>query len=104
MLSIIITTHREEETIGRAIKAFLAQSLPQEYELLVVCPDDETASVVSDYMKLNGRIKCLRDRGKGKLRSWHHLLTHKWVPSAAVRCLSALVTRCWATGLTSWSA
>jgi len=66
MLSIIITTYREEETIGRAIKAFLAQRLPQEYELLVVCPDDETASVVSDYMQLNDRIKCLRDKGKGK--------------------------------------
>ena len=66
MLSIIITAHREEETIGRAIKAFLAQRLPQEYELLVVCPDDETASVVGDYMKRNDRIKCLRDEGKGK--------------------------------------
>jgi glycosyltransferase involved in cell wall biosynthesis len=66
MLSIIITTHREEETIGRAIKAFLAQKLPREYELLVVCPDGETASVVSGYMKLNDRIKCLRDKGKGK--------------------------------------
>jgi len=66
MLSIIITAHREEKTVGRAIEAFLAQALPKDYELLVVCPDDETASVVATYIRQNDRIKQLRDHGKGK--------------------------------------
>jgi biofilm PGA synthesis N-glycosyltransferase PgaC len=66
MLSIIITAYREEKTVGRAIGSFLAQGLPQDYELLVICPDDETASVVRSYAKRNDRVKHLRDEGKGK--------------------------------------
>ena len=66
MLTIIITAHREEKTIGRAIEAFLAQGLPQDYEMWVVCPDDETAAVVASYVAHIDRIKHLRDEGRGK--------------------------------------
>lgn len=66
MLTIIITAYREERTVGRAIEALLAQDLPQEYELLVVCPDDETAAAVADHAAQNERIRHLRDEGRGK--------------------------------------
>jgi cellulose synthase/poly-beta-1,6-N-acetylglucosamine synthase-like glycosyltransferase len=66
MLTIIITAYREEKTVGRAIEAFLAQDLPQDYELLVVCPDDETATLVAGYAAQNERIQHLRDEAKGK--------------------------------------
>jgi len=66
MLTILITAYREEKTIGRAIEAFLTQDLPQDYELLVVCPDDETAGVLAKYAAGNNRIQHLRDEGKGK--------------------------------------
>lgn len=66
MLTILITAYREEGTIGRAIEAFLAQELPDGYELLVVCPDDETAAVVEGYSTHNPRVRRLRDEGRGK--------------------------------------
>nr|MBC7245383.1 glycosyltransferase [Chloroflexota bacterium] len=65
-LTIIITAYREEKTIGRAIEAFLAQDLPDDYELLVVCPDDETAAVVAEYAAQNAHIRLLRDHAEGK--------------------------------------
>lgn len=66
MLTIIITAYREEKTVGRAIEAFLAQDLPDDYELLVVCPDEETASVVAEYATQNKHIRLLRDDAQGK--------------------------------------
>ena len=65
MLTIIITAAREPATIGRAIEAFLQQELGQ-YELLVVCPDRETADAIQPYMHKNRRISVLRDPGRGK--------------------------------------
>jgi len=66
MITIIVTSYREEKTIGRAIEAFLAQDLPVDFELLVVCPDDETAAVVAQYATRDKHIRCLRDQAKGK--------------------------------------
>ncbi|MGC8787170.1 MAG: glycosyltransferase, partial [Anaerolineae bacterium] len=60
MLTIIITAYREEKTIGRAIEAFLAQDLPSDYEVLVVCPDDKTAAVVAEYAAQNEHVRHLR--------------------------------------------
>jgi cellulose synthase/poly-beta-1,6-N-acetylglucosamine synthase-like glycosyltransferase len=47
-LSVIITAFREAETVGQAIEAFLAQ-MPEQAELIVVCPDPETTAVVDSY-------------------------------------------------------
>ena len=66
MLSIVITAYREENTIGRAIESFLVQKLPEDYELLVVCPDEPTAAVVAQYSSRNNRVQLLRDAAKGK--------------------------------------
>jgi len=66
MLSIVITAYREPNTIGRAIEAFLGQALPEDYELLVVCPDEETAAVVAHYATRNPHLRRVRDEGRGK--------------------------------------
>jgi cellulose synthase/poly-beta-1,6-N-acetylglucosamine synthase-like glycosyltransferase len=66
MLSIVITAYREPNTVGRAIEAFLTQPLPQDYELLVVCPDEETAAVVAKYAVRNPHLRHVRDEGRGK--------------------------------------
>jgi len=66
MLTIVLTAYREERTVGRAIEAFLAQDLPKEYELVVVCPDNDTATLVGQYAARNPRVRHLRDEGKGK--------------------------------------
>ncbi len=65
-LSIVITARREERTIGRAIEAILADGLPDDYELVVVCPDDGTAAIVTQYAAQNRHIRHLRDEARGK--------------------------------------
>jgi len=65
-LSIIITAYREANTVGRAIDAFLDQELAPDCELLVVCPDDETAAVVAERSAHHACVRHLRDAGKGK--------------------------------------
>lgn len=65
-LSIIVTAYHEENTVGQAIEAFLSQGLPDDYELLVVCPDEKTATVVQRYASENQRVQHVRDEGHGK--------------------------------------
>ena len=65
-LTIIITTSREEKTLGRAMDAFLTQELGPDWELLVVCPDEPTAAVATRYAAQTPRVRVLRDEGKGK--------------------------------------
>jgi cellulose synthase/poly-beta-1,6-N-acetylglucosamine synthase-like glycosyltransferase len=59
-VSIIITAYREASTVGRAIEALLPQSAGA--EIIVVCPDDETASAAAAYEG----VAVLRDPGQGK--------------------------------------
>jgi cellulose synthase/poly-beta-1,6-N-acetylglucosamine synthase-like glycosyltransferase len=65
-LSIIVTANREENTVGQAIESLLSQDLPHDYELLVVCPDRQTATVVQHYAAKNQHVRHLRDDGRGK--------------------------------------
>ena len=65
-ISIIITAYHEEKTIGRALEAFLKQKIPENYEIIGVCPDGETAGVIKKYAKKNRRIKYIKDPHKGK--------------------------------------
>jgi glycosyltransferase involved in cell wall biosynthesis/lipoprotein signal peptidase len=64
-LSVLITASQEAATIGRAIDAFLPQ-LPEGSELLVVCPDPETAAVVADYAARYPVVRHVADPGGGK--------------------------------------
>jgi cellulose synthase/poly-beta-1,6-N-acetylglucosamine synthase-like glycosyltransferase len=65
MISVIITSYREAATIGRALDAFLAQR-PPDAELLVVCPDSETAAVVHEYGQRYVAVQRVVDPGQGK--------------------------------------
>lgn len=65
MITVLITAYREAATIGRAIDAFLPQ-LPEEGELLVVCPDEETTAVIRQYAQTHPQIRHVQDPGQGK--------------------------------------
>jgi len=65
MISIIITTYKEPETLPAAIRGILSQNIKQEYELLVVGPDKETQETVKEFSKYP-EIKYLKDKGNGK--------------------------------------
>jgi cellulose synthase/poly-beta-1,6-N-acetylglucosamine synthase-like glycosyltransferase len=64
-LSVLITAFREAATIGRAIEAFLPQ-LPEDAEILVVCPDPETTVVVDDYAARHLAVRHVADAQRGK--------------------------------------
>lgn len=66
MISIVITSFKEPETIGRAIEAVINQDIKENYELIVTAPDIETLLVAKEYQKENKRIRLLKDPGKGK--------------------------------------
>ena len=64
-LTVLITAYKEAATIGRAMDAFLAQ-MPDEAELLVVCPDDETTAVINHHARQYPQIRHIQDPGAGK--------------------------------------
>ncbi|GAB4471028.1 MAG: hypothetical protein Kow00124_07740 [Anaerolineae bacterium] len=61
-VTVLITAYREAATIGSALEAFLAQLPGLDAEVLVVCPDDETAQAAAAYPG----VTVLRDPGRGK--------------------------------------
>ncbi len=65
MLTVIITAFQEPGTIGGAIEAFLPQ-LPEDAELIVVCPDPETAAVVEGYAARYPSVRHVADPQRGK--------------------------------------
>ncbi len=64
-ITILITAYKEAATIGQAMEAFLAQ-MPDDAELLVVCPDAETTAVVRQYASSYSQIRHIQDPGVGK--------------------------------------
>ncbi|GLV53847.1 hypothetical protein KDH_06980 [Dictyobacter sp. S3.2.2.5] len=66
MISSILTAYKEPRTVGAAIKALLEQDWPEAYEILVVCPDEETARVVQIFTDCYPQVKRLVDQGHGK--------------------------------------
>ncbi len=65
MISVVITSFKEEKTIGRAIKSILPQISKQD-ELIITAPDDLTLNEAKKYSRLDSRVKIFRDEGKGK--------------------------------------
>lgn len=61
-ISILITAYREPTTIGRAIEVLQPQMGGLCAELIVICPDDETAHAAAAYAS----VTVLRDPGQGK--------------------------------------
>ena len=74
MISIIITSFKEQLTIGKAIDSFLNQDIKEKYEIIVSCPDEETADVAKEYSKKYKQVKHFQDPGKGKLLALNILL------------------------------
>jgi cellulose synthase/poly-beta-1,6-N-acetylglucosamine synthase-like glycosyltransferase len=66
MISICITAFKEEKTIGKVLSSISNQKISEKFEIIVSCPDEETAAVVKEYMKKHKRIILLRDKGEGK--------------------------------------
>jgi poly-beta-1,6-N-acetyl-D-glucosamine synthase len=69
MISIIITSYREPETIGKAIESALNQKTKRNYEIIISAPDDETLNVVKEFQKRHGNIKSFKDPGMGKMHA-----------------------------------
>ena len=65
MISVIITTYNEPESLYRAIEAIFNENL-SDFEVLVVGPDIKTEKVVKDFQKKFSNIFYLKDEAKGK--------------------------------------
>jgi cellulose synthase/poly-beta-1,6-N-acetylglucosamine synthase-like glycosyltransferase len=65
MLSVLITAFREAATVGRAIESFLTQ-LPADAEILVICPDPATTTVVDGYAARYPVVRHVADPQRGK--------------------------------------
>jgi cellulose synthase/poly-beta-1,6-N-acetylglucosamine synthase-like glycosyltransferase len=65
MLSVLITAFREAATVGRAIESFLPQ-LPADAEILVICPDPATTTVVDGYAARYPVVRHVADPQRGK--------------------------------------
>ena len=61
-ISILVTAFREADTIRRALEALIAQVCAPEAEIIVICPDDETAEAASGF----SQVLVVRDPGRGK--------------------------------------
>lgn len=66
MISIIITSFKEPNTIGKAIDCFLKQKISQKYEIIVTAPDKETLDIAKAYSRKYKEVKLFKDPGKGK--------------------------------------
>jgi len=65
MLSVLITAFREAATVGQAIESFLPQ-LPAGAEILVICPDPATTTVVDGYAARYPVVRHVADPQRGK--------------------------------------
>ncbi len=61
-VSILLTAFHEADTIRRALEALIPQASPSDHEIIVICPDDETAVAAS----ATAHVTILRDPGQGK--------------------------------------
>ena len=66
MIAILITAFKEPLTIGRAIDNFINNKIKQDFEIIVMAPDEETLAEARKYSKKNKKIKLFKDPGKGK--------------------------------------
>ncbi len=62
MISIIITAYKEPESVKKALRTILAQPMKENYEILLICPDEETGRCA----KISKKAKWIKDPGKGK--------------------------------------
>jgi len=65
MISIIITAFKEPN-VDRAIKAIVEQEIPEDYELIVAAPDEDTRIITEKFAKKYPQVRYFKDPGKGK--------------------------------------
>ncbi len=75
MISILLTSFKEPNTIGLAIKSLTSQGI-QDYELLVAAPDEDTLNAAREKAVKNKKIKVIQDPGKGKPTALNMLFKH----------------------------
>lgn len=73
MITIIITSFNEPDTIGDAIESFLKQDI-ENYELIISAPDNKTLEVALLYTRLYKQVKVFKDVGKGKSNALNKIL------------------------------
>ena len=66
MISIILTTFKEPQTLSRAIRKILKQNIKYDYEFLIVGPDQETKKIANQFSQNYPQIKYIKDQGQGK--------------------------------------
>lgn len=66
MISIIITTYKEGGTLPKCLAAILNEKLNQDYEVLVIGPDEETAKIIQQFSLTDKRVKYIKDEHHGK--------------------------------------
>lgn len=66
LLSIVITSFKEPDLVGRAIQAVLDNKIKENYELVVAAPDEESAKVIKSFTKKHPQVRYFKDPGKGK--------------------------------------
>jgi len=74
MISILITSYKEPQTIGKAITCFINQDIKENYELIVSAPDKETLEVAENFSKKHKQVKTFQDDGKGKSNAINQIL------------------------------
>ena len=73
MITIIITSFKEPQSVGKAIEAVLANKIKEKYELLVAAPDKETGAVIQSYSRKHKQVKYFKDKGRGKANALNEL-------------------------------
>jgi len=70
MISVIITAYREEKSIGNVIKSIVKNAPTENYELILVCPDDPTLIAANQAILelgiANDIFRHIKDPMKGK--------------------------------------
>lgn len=79
MVSILLTAWREEKTVGKAIECLCDRAysgIPEDFELLLVAPDEETANAALVKVKelgIEDKYTYVKDKSEGKPRALNML-------------------------------
>lgn len=79
MISILLTAWKEEKTIGKAIECLVKKDysgISDDFELLLVAPDEETANAALNKVKelgIENKYKYVKDKSEGKPRALNML-------------------------------
>jgi cellulose synthase/poly-beta-1,6-N-acetylglucosamine synthase-like glycosyltransferase len=80
MTSVLITAYKEQDTIGKCIKCIADadySGIPEDFEILLACPDEETKNVaikVIKELKIENKFKHIQDPKEGKPNALNMLM------------------------------